>query len=219
MVKGKKIEIRTDEKPEQDLEEELQRQTEMEVPGSSKEAESEEAEPEKEAPKNDDLEERLIAAEEEARANYDRYVRLAAEFDNFRKRSAREMDDYRRFANESLVKELLPVVDNLERALLSAENPAAEENGLKEGVELTLREILRVLDKFGVKPIQSLNEPFNPAYHQAMMQEPRENVPENTVISEMQKGYMLQDRLLRPAMVIVSAPKSADETSAGDAGS
>lgn len=219
MVKGKKIEIRTDEKPEQALEEELQRQPEMEVPGSSKEAESEEAEPEKEAPKNDDLEERLIAAEEEARANYDRYVRLAAEFDNFRKRSAREMDDYRRFANESLVKELLPVVDNLERALLSAENPAAGENGLKEGVELTLREILRVLDKFGVKPIQSLNEPFNPAYHQAMMQEPRENVPENTVISEMQKGYMLQDRLLRPAMVIVSAPKSADETSAGDAGS
>lgn len=218
MVKGKKIEIDSEEQTEKAAEQEQDRQEAQPAPGRSEGAETAENEPDKEAAESVDLQERLAAAEEEARINYDRYVRLAAEFDNFRKRSAREMLDYKKFANEKLARELLPVVDNLERALLSAENPASVEEGLKEGVELTLREILRVLDKFGVKPIQSLNEPFDPAYHQAMMQEPRDNVPENTVISEMQKGYTMQDRLLRPAMVIVSAPKTADETSAGEAG-
>jgi len=218
MVKGKKIVIDSEEQTEKAAEQEQDRQEAQAVQVPSEEVEPAAGEPDKEATETADFEERLAAAEEESRINYDRYVRLAAEFENFRKRSAREMQDYKKFANEKLVSELLPVVDNLERALLSAENPASEDEGLKEGVELTLREILRVLDKFGVKPIQCLNEPFDPAYHQAMMQEPRANVPENTVISEMQKGYMMQDRLLRPAMVIVSAPKTADETSAGEAG-
>jgi len=218
MVKGKKIEINSEEQAEKAAEEEQDRQEAQAGPERSEDAETAQYEPDKETAESVELQERLAAAEEEARINYDRYVRLAAEFENFRKRSAREMQDYKKFANETLVRELLPVVDNLERALLSAENPASEDEGLKEGVELTLREILRVLYKFGVKPIQSLNELFDPAYHQAMMQEPRDNVPENTVISEMQKGYTMQDRLLRPAMVIVSAPKTADETSAGEAG-
>ena len=217
MVKGKKIEINSEKQAEKAAEKEQDRQEAQAATERSEDAETAEHSDE-ETVESVDLEERLAAAEEEARINYDRYVRLAAEFENFRKRSAREMQDYKKFANENLIRELLPVVDNLERALLSAENPASEDEGLKEGVELTLREILRVLDKFGVKPIQSLNEPFDPAYHQAMMQEPRGNVPENTVISEMQKGYTMQDRLLRPAMVIVSAPKTADETSAGEAG-
>jgi molecular chaperone GrpE len=218
MVKGKKIEINSEAQAEKPAEEEQDRQEARAASGSSQDAETVENAPDEETPESVDLEERLAAAEEEARMNYDRYLRLAAEFENFRKRSAREMKDYQKFATEKLVRELLPVVDNLERALLSAENPASQDEGLKEGVELTLREILRVLDKFGVKPIQSLNEPFDPAYHQAMMQETRDNVPENTVISEMQKGYTMQDRLLRPAMVIVSAPKTVDETSAGEAG-
>lgn len=218
MVKGKKIEINSEAQAEKPAEEEQDRQEAQAASGRSQDAETAENAPDEETPESVDFEERLTAAEEEARMNYDRYVRLAAEFDNFRKRAAREMQDYKKFAHEKLVRELLPVVDNLERALLSAENPASQDEGLKEGVELTLREILRVLDKFGVKPIQSLNEPFDPAYHQAMMQEPRDNVPENTVISEMQKGYTMQDRLLRPAMVIVSSPKTADETSAGEAG-
>jgi molecular chaperone GrpE len=128
------------------------------------------------------------------------------------------MEDYRKFTNEKLIKELLPVVDNLERALISVEDPTADDKGIREGVELTLREILRVLERFGVKSIQSLNEPFDPAYHQAMMQEPRPNVPGNTVITELQKGYTLHDRLLRPAMVVVSAPTAAQENDAGSSG-
>jgi molecular chaperone GrpE len=128
------------------------------------------------------------------------------------------MEEFKKFSTERLIKELLPVVDNLERALVSAEDPSAQEKGIKEGVDLTLQEIMRVLERFGVKSIQSLNEPFDPTYHQAMMQEPRDNVPGNTVISELQKGYTLHDRLLRPAMVIVSTPTAAPESDAGESG-
>jgi molecular chaperone GrpE len=161
---------------------------------------------------------KLEKAEREARENYDKYLRVSAELDNFKKRSAREMEDFRKFSTEKLIKDLLPVVDNLERALLSAEDPAAEKKGIREGVDLTLREILRVLERFGLKSIQSLNEPFDPTYHQAMMQEPRDNVPGNTVVTELQKGYTLHDRLLRPAMVVVSAPTAAQENDAGNSG-
>jgi molecular chaperone GrpE len=121
------------------------------------------------------------------------------------------MEEFRKFSTEKLIKELLPVIDNLERALISAEEPSAEKQGIKEGVELTLREILRVLDRFGVQAIESLNQPFDPTYHQAMMQEPRNDVPANTVISELQKGYTIHERLLRPSMVVVSAPAASQE--------
>ena len=168
----------------------------------------------------DALQTRLQKAEDESRNNYDRFVRVSAEFDNYKKRSAREMEEFRKFSTEKLIKELLPVVDNLERALISAEHPSAEERGIKEGVELTLREILRVLERFGVHAIESLNEPFDPTYHQAMMQEPRDDVPANTVISELQKGYTMHDRLVRPAMVVVSAPTASreQEKDAGQSG-
>ena len=176
------------------------------------------ASPEKYDTEAEDLAQRLEAAEEAANENYDRFLRVSAEFDNFKKRTAREMEDFKKFSTERLIKELLPVVDNLERALVSAEDPSAQEKGIKEGVDLTLQEIMRVLERFGVKSIQSLNEPFDPTYHQAMMQEPRDNVPGNTVISELQKGYTLHDRLLRPAMVIVSTPTAASESDAGESG-
>ena len=167
---------------------------------------------------DENLAQRLEAAEEAAKENYERFLRVSAEFDNYKKRTAREMEEFKKFSTERLIKELLPVVDNLERALVSAEDPSAREKGLKEGVDLTLQEILRVLERFGVKSIQCLNEPFDPTYHQAMMQEARDNVPGNTVISELQKGYTLHDRLLRPSMVIVSTPTAAPESDAGESG-
>jgi molecular chaperone GrpE len=176
------------------------------------------ASPEKYDTEAEDLAQRLEAAEEAAKESYDRFLRVSAEFDNYKKRTAREMEEFKKFSTERLIKELLPVVDNLERALVSAEDRSAQEKGIKEGVDLTLQEIMRVLERFGVKSIQSLNEPFDPTYHQAMMQEPRDNVPGNTVISELQKGYTLHDRLLRPAMVIVSTPTAAPESDAGESG-
>lgn len=149
------------------------------------------------------LEEKLDAAERQARDNHDRFLRVAAELDNFRKRKEREISDLRKYANQALLRELLGVVDNLERALASA-----RENGqpqaLMEGVEMTLKELLKIFDQFGVTPIEALEQPFDPNHHEAVMQEPSDAFPANTVIRELQKGYLLRDRLLRPAMVVVS---------------
>ena len=218
MVKGKKVTVAEEAEPQgqpADVDDSLQQEAAPEA--TAEESVEEVNGADKDIP-DDGLLQKLQSAESEARENYDKYLRVSAEFDNFKKRSAREREDYRKFSNEKLLQDLLPVVDNLERALISAEDPSAEEKGIREGVELTLREILRVLERFGVKSIQSLNEPFDPAYHQAMMQEPRDNVPGNTVISELQKGYTLHDRLLRPAMVVVSAPTAAQENDAGNSG-
>ncbi|MEJ2097487.1 MAG: nucleotide exchange factor GrpE [Deltaproteobacteria bacterium] len=158
-----------------------------------------------------EIEEKLEAAENEAKANYERFLRTAAELENVKKRAQKDLEDLRKFANESLIKELLGVVDNLERAL---EVPAAGENDkqIAAGVTLTLRDLQKVLQKFGVQPIESLGKPFDPSVHQAMMQQEVSDQPANVVIQEMQKGYMIHDRLLRPAMVVVS--KAAVESGA-----
>ena len=150
------------------------------------------------------LEEKLESKEQEAKEAYDRFLRVSAEFENYKKRSAREMSDFKKFANESLLKEMLPIVDSLELALGSLNENAVSESGLREGVELTLKEILKTLEKFGVKPIESLGKVFDPNYHQAVMQEASQDHPGQTVLKELQKGYLIHERLLRPAMVVVS---------------
>jgi len=148
----------------------------------------------------------------EAKENYDRFLRSAAELENYKKRSARQMEEFRKFANESLLPELLPVIDNLERAMEAAAADEDSNAGLLEGVRMTMDEIKRILDKFGVKPIDALERSFDPAYHQAVMQEEAEHFPAQTVIRELQKGYLLHDRLLRPAMVVVSRlPSTLEE--------
>jgi len=149
------------------------------------------------------LEEQLEAAQCEARENHDRFLRVAAELDNFRKRKEREIGDLRKYANQSLLKELLAVVDNLERALESG-RASGQPEALAEGVEMTLKELLKIFQRFGVTPIEALAQPFDPNHHEAVMQEPSDAYPTNTVIRELQKGYLLRERLLRPAMVVVS---------------
>ena len=151
----------------------------------------------------EDLETRLAAAESEAKESYDRLLRASAELENFKKRKEKEIADFRKYANESLLKELLSVADNLERAI---EIPQKEDGEAQvvEGVDLTLKELLKVFQKFGVQPINALGEAFDPAYHQAMMQQEVTDQPDNIVIQELQKGYVIHDRLLRPAMVVVS---------------
>jgi len=152
----------------------------------------------------DELKTELESVKKEAQENYDRFLRASAELDNLRKRTAREKEDFRKFAVENVVKELLPVVDNLERAIHSSDSNDQDVAGLVKGVDLVLRDFLKVFDKFGVKPIESLEKPFDPTFHQAVMQEESPDQPNNTVISELQKGYLIHDRLLRPAMVVVS---------------
>ncbi len=149
----------------------------------------------------------LQAARQQAQENYDRLLRASAEFDNYKKRTAREMQDVIKYANEKIFKELLTVVDNLERAIEAAGADRKDEDPLVKGIHLTLGEVLKILERHKVKPVKALGEPFDPAYHQAMMQEEVADQPPNTVVREMQKGYVIHDRLLRPAMVVVSKAK------------
>ncbi|MBW2569264.1 MAG: nucleotide exchange factor GrpE [Deltaproteobacteria bacterium] len=167
----------------------------------NKEAKTEPVDPIKE------MEAKLETSEQKAKENYDRFLRISAEFENYKKRSARETSEFRKFANESLIKEMLSVVDNLERALDSLRSNKQDDTGLMEGVDMTLKEILNIFEKFSVKPVESLGKPFNPAFHQAVMQEETDDHLENIVTNEMQKGYMMHDRLIRPAMVVVSKSK------------
>ncbi len=151
------------------------------------------------------LEDRLKAAQEKAEANYESLLRVTADYENYKKRIEKEMNDVRKFANESLVKELLPIVDNLERAL-AIECGKNEDTfkGMREGVEMTCKELMECLQRFGVTPMNSLEKPFDPNFHHAVSQEESEEYPENIVLQELQKGYMLRDRLLRAPMVVVS---------------
>lgn len=159
----------------------------------------------------------LDAARRETAENYDRLLRTTAEFENFRKRTQRQMDEYRKFANESLLRELLTVVDNLERAIRAAEeNHPEEEEQIIEGVRMTLNEILGIFKRYNVTPIEAHGRPFDPAYHEAVMQTESDEHPENTVINEFQKGYLLHDRLLRPAMVVVSRGSSLEDSKASE---
>ena len=154
-----------------------------------------------------EIEDKLKVAQDESKATYDRLLRASAEFENHKKRSTREMDEFRKFANESLIKELLSVVDNLERAINSSSDARQANSGLVEGVEITLKELLKIFEKFKVKPVESLKKHFDPNFHQAVMTEETDDYAEHIVINELQKGYMMHDRLLRPAMVVVSTPK------------
>ena len=159
----------------------------------------------------DALQEKLNAAQQQSKENYDRLLRVSAEFENYKKRTARDMSEFKKYANETLLKELLTVVDNLERALLSTVQGEAPADCFIEGVQMTLKELLKVLSQFGVEALDALGKEFDPIYHQAMMQEETDAVPENTVIKEMQRGYLLHDRLLRPSMVVVSKAKTVPE--------
>ncbi len=150
------------------------------------------------------LEAKTLLAEE----HRDRYLRAAAEFDNARKRAARERDEYTRYANESLLRELLPVLDNFERALQSARHETTAA-AVTAGVELIQRELLRVLEKFGVTSFTSVGQPFDPERHEAIARVPAQGQPEGTVVDETARGYLLNGRVLRPAMVTVaSSPDS-----------
>ena len=163
---------------------------------------------------DEDLTARLQTAEQKAQENYDRLLRVSAEFDNYKKRTAREMQEVVKYANERMAKELLIVVDNLERAIEAACVGCADDDPLVKGIHLTLSEVLKILERHKIQPVKALGEPFDPNFHQAMMQEEVEDQPPNTVVREMQKGYVMHDRLLRPSMVVVSKAK-ADKADAG----
>ena len=159
----------------------------------------------------EDLEAKLEIKEQEAKENYDRLLRVSAEFENYKKRASRDLAELRKFANQSLIKEMLSVIDNLELAMNSTNGHKTIDQGLLQGLDMTHKEILKVFEKFNVKPIEAKGHAFDPTFHEAVMQEATDEFDENTVINELQKGYLIHDRLLRPAMVVVARPKESTD--------
>ncbi len=152
----------------------------------------------------EDLARLLDEARAKADQHYDQMVRAHAELENLKKRHARDLENAHKFALDKFVAELLGVRDSLELGHSAAQDPAADVARLREGTELTLKMLADAMAKFGVEQLDPIDQPFDPAYHQAMSMQPRADVPPNTVVAVVQKGYTLNGRLVRPAMVMVS---------------
>lgn len=152
----------------------------------------------------EELEAALAASEAKFIEQKDSVIRAIADADNVRKRAEGEIDKARKFALERFAGELLPVADNLERALQVADPANEAIKGMVEGVELTLKSFVNTIEKFGLKLIDPQGQPFNPELHQAMGMQENAELPPNTVMAVMQKGYEINGRLLRPAMVMVT---------------
>ena len=160
------------------------------------------------------LKQEHAAASSELEALRDQHLRLQAEFENFRRRGLKEKQEGQLFGHQNLVKELLPAVDNLDRAVEHAEQSASEDlQQLLQGIELVRRELSGVLERFGVSEIEAEGKTFDPALHEAMAQTPTAEVAPNSVVAVMERGYQLHDRLLRPARVVVS--KAVEESQPG----
>ncbi len=147
------------------------------------------------------LECQLAALEQQLAQAREEVLRTRADMDNLRKRLAREMDTARRYAGERIFAELLPVLDSLEQGL----SVVSESGPAREGLELTYKQLLGVLERQSLQPIDPAGQIFDPAEHQAISMQPTDRQPENTVLTVLQKGYRLHDRILRPAMVVVAA--------------
>lgn len=171
---------------------------------------AEEIEPEAEVDPLTALQNKVEAMREEAGKNWDLYLRERADLENARKRHQREKEDAIRFANDRLLKEMVPVLDNLERAIEHAAQEETDNQGLLEGVNMTINQFRKALEDFGVKAINAIGTDFDPNLHQAMGHLESADQPPNTVVTEFQKGYMLHDRLLRPSLVMVAKAPEAD---------
>ncbi|MBI4963793.1 MAG: nucleotide exchange factor GrpE [Desulfomonile tiedjei] len=145
----------------------------------------------------------LEAAKREAEENRDRWIRSVADLENYKKRALQERSNLLKYRNEELLRDFLPVLDNMERALAHCEE-SGRSDSLTEGVCLVVGMFREVLERYGVKEIKALGEAFDPHLHEAIARSPAEGMPPNVVVQELEKGYMYQDRLLRPAKVVVS---------------
>ncbi len=149
------------------------------------------------------LQEDLLAAQEESKKNYDLYLRAMAEMENLRKRNQRERDEYLKFAPLPLIKPLLTVIDDLDRALAMA-SPDQDYASLHKGIEMVCQRLKEIIATAGVEPVEALGQSFDPQYHQPLMVEASAEHPDNTVIEELQKGYVMHGRVIRPSLVKVS---------------
>ncbi len=156
------------------------------------------------ASSTDALNEQLAAAQAKAEENWDLALRTKAEMENLQRRSARDVENAHKFALERFANELLPVLDSLEMGIQAAQGEGASVESLREGTELTLKMFKQCIEKFGIQALHPVGEAFNPEHHQAMTMIDHPDHGPNMVVDVMQKGYLLNDRLIRPAMVVVS---------------
>jgi molecular chaperone GrpE len=157
----------------------------------------------------EEMVESLRELKEKADRNYDLYLRSMAEVENIRKRAAKEREEWVKYANENLIKALLPVIDNLEKAVTHARDENSLQ-ALREGVELTLKGLKDSLGKSGVQEVKTEGVPFDPRFHEAVYQAEDDHATAGNVIQELQRGYTFNGRLLRPAMVVVSSGRAKD---------
>ena len=152
----------------------------------------------------------LEASTRQAAEAQDRYLRTLADFDNFRRRVSREREEWRRQAQEDLLREILPALDNFDRAL-GSEGGRDTAGGFRAGVELIHRDFLKALERVGVRPFSAVGEVFDPQRHEAVARVDRPDVPDHTVVNEVQRGYLIGDRVLRPARVVVAVESPRSE--------
>ncbi|MBW1856838.1 MAG: nucleotide exchange factor GrpE [Deltaproteobacteria bacterium] len=145
-----------------------------------------------------------------AQENYELYMRTYAEMENIKKRGKKEREDLAKFANESLIKEILPAIDSLEKAISHANNDT-NESGLVKGLEMTLDGLMKTLEKSGLKEVEAVGKSFDPNFHEAISQQIDDKVAQGHIIMELQKGYLLNERLVRPSMVVISKGNSKSE--------
>ena len=169
------------------------------------------SEPEAESAQAGDGADALVAAQAEVTRLKDAWLRTAADFDNFRKRSRREIDDARRTAREDLLKAILPVFDNLERAIQSAQR-SADVRAVADGLAMVQRQFVEALGREGISRVPTVDHPFDPSVHEAIQQVETADHAPGMVIAEVQPGYTQGDRLVRAAMVVVAKPKAGDTT-------
>jgi molecular chaperone GrpE len=171
------------------------------------------SEPELGLPPPSTPEEKIASLEAERNDTKDRMLRIAADFENWKKRARKEQTDAEGRVREGVLKDMLEVVDNLERATsayVNAENGQVDGAAVLKGVNLVLRLFQSKLERYGVKPFDAKGEPFDPRLHEAISRIPTDEVPPGNVAAEMQKGYRIGDKLLRPAIVAVAAPSKAE---------
>jgi len=163
-----------------------------------------------------ELQAQLAKAEAKATENWDKALRVQAEMENLKRRTQKDLDSAHKYGLEKFAKELLSVIDSLELGIQAATSDAPEVVKLKEGSELTIKQFETVFAKFNIEAINPIGQPFNPEFHQAMTMLPSADVEPNTVINVFQKGYVLNGRLIRPAMVVVSQAVAGDSTKVDD---
>lgn len=202
---------------EEELKEQEQAETQEQAEAVETPAEEQElAEPAGEAKDNaeeaeagesvpEDMDPEKEALKKEAEEYYQRYLRTQADFDNFRRRARQEREEFAKYASQSLIEGLLPILDNFERAIQSSREQQKDFDALAKGVEMIARQLLQLLEGEGLKEIEALGQPFNPELHQAVMTvEAEEGTESGTVVEVLQKGYMLKERVIRPSMVKVA---------------